>query len=247
MLQGVYHKAQKGEFRFSLPIGYQYNQDGKIIKALDEQIRHMIQLTFETFFEIDTLAGVLRYLLAQDLRFPRQAVYEKHVRWVRPYYEAIRDLLNTPLYTGTSVFGRTKMLKVLDEHGHQNTRQIQQHMQDWAVMIHEHHPAYISWEQYLNIQAQLAKNMAVPKGQKSQVVREGRALLQGLAVCGKCGCGMHVQYHAQGTQTYHSYVCRKAYRNYRKQICQTIGGRTIDHAVSEIFLKTFQPASLNIH
>jgi excisionase family DNA binding protein len=247
MLQGAYHKAQKGELRFSLPIGYQYDPDGKIMKALDEQIRHMIELTFEKFFEIGTLAGVLRYLLEQDLLFPRQAVYEKHVRWVRPYYGAIQAMLKNPLYTGTYVFGRTKTVKVLDEHGHQKTRQIRQEMQDWAVIIHEHHPAYISWDQYLTIQAQLAKNMAVSKGQKSQVVREGRALLQGLAVCGKCGCGMQVQYHGQGTQTYHCYVCRKAYRNYRKQICQTIGGRKIDQAVSEIFLKTFQPASLNIH
>jgi DNA invertase Pin-like site-specific DNA recombinase len=247
MLQGAYHKAQKGELRFSLPVGYQYDQDGKMIKALDEQIRHMITLTFEKFFELGTLGGVVRYLVEQDVLFPRQAVYEKHVRWVRPYYGAIRDMLKNPLYTGTYVFGRTKTVKVLDENGHQKTRQIRQKMEDWDVMIHEHHPAYISWDQYLTIQAQLAKNMAVPQGQKSQVVREGRALLQGLVVCGTCGCGMQVQYHGQGTQTYHSYVCRKAYTTYRKQICQSIGGRTIDHVVSEIFLKTFQPARLNIH
>jgi hypothetical protein len=210
MLQGAYHKAQKGELRFSLPVGYQYDHTGKIIKALDEQIRQMIALTFRKFFEIGTVCGVLRYLLEQELLFPRQAVYEKHVRWVRPYYGAIRAMLNNPLYTGTYVYGRTKMVTVLDEHGHQKTRQIRQQMEDWDVIIHEHHPAYISWDEYLQIQTRIAKNMAVPQGQKSQVVREGRALLQGLALCGKCGCAMQVQYHGQGMQTYHSYVCRKA-------------------------------------
>ena len=49
MHQGLFHKAQKGELRLPLPAGYQYDPDGKIIKSLDEQITHVIDLAFIKF------------------------------------------------------------------------------------------------------------------------------------------------------------------------------------------------------
>ncbi len=55
MLQGLYHKAQKGELKFKLPVGYQFDPDDKIIKSLDEQVTHIIDLTFKKFFEIGTV------------------------------------------------------------------------------------------------------------------------------------------------------------------------------------------------
>jgi len=247
MLQGLYHKAQKGELRFKLPVGYQFDSDSKIIKILDEQVTHIIDLTFKKFFEIRTVNGVLKYFLEEDLLFPRQASFEKKLRWVRPYYKAIRDTLGNPLYTGTYVFGRTKIVKELDENGNQKSRQKRQDIKDWDVIIHDHHPAYISWDQYLKIQKQIEKNATPPKSHTSQVVREGSALLQGLARCGNCGRSMHVSYHGQGGKSYPYYICNMAYRNFSEHYCQSIGGRRLDQAVSNTFLEAISPASLNIH
>jgi DNA invertase Pin-like site-specific DNA recombinase len=247
MLQGLYHKAQKGELKFKLPVGYQFDHDGKIIKSLDEQVTHIIDLTFKKFFDIGSANGVLKYFLEEGLLFPRQATFDKKVRWVRPYYRAIRHTLGNPLYTGTYVFGRTKVVKELDEHGNQKSRQKVQDMKDWDVIIHDHHPAYISWDQYLKIQKQIEKNTTPPKSQANQAVREGSALLQGLARCGNCGRSMHVTYHGQGKQSYPYYVCNMAHRNFGARYCQSIGGRRVDQAVSDTFLAAVFPASLNIH
>lgn len=247
MLQGLYHKAQKGELRFKLPVGYQFDHDGKIIKSIDEQVTHIIDLTFKKFSEIGSVNGVLKYFREEGLLFPRKATFDKKIRWVRPYYKAIRDTLGNPLYTGTYVFGRTKVVKELDEHGNQKSRQKTQQMKDWDVIIHDHHPAYISWEQYLKIQKQIEKNTVPPKFQASQVAREGSALLQGLARCGNCGRSMHVNYHGQGKKSYPYYVCNMAYRNFSEHYCQSIGGRRIDQAVSDAFLEAVSPASLDIH
>jgi len=247
MLQGLYHKAQKGELKFKLPVGYQFDPDDNIIKSLDEQVTHIIDLTFKKFFEIGTVNGVLKYLLEENLRFPRQASFEKKLRWVRPYYKAIRDTLGNPLYTGTYVFGRTKVVKELDEYGNQKSRQKKQDMKDWDVIIHDHHPPYISWDQYLKIQKQVEKNTTPPKFKASQVAREGSALLQGLARCGNCGRSMHVTYHGQGKRSYPSYICNTAYRNFSEHYCQSVGGRRLDQAVSDTFLEAVSPASLNIH
>ena len=247
MLQGLYHKAQKGELKFKLPVGYQFDPDDKIIKSLDEQVTHIIDLTFKKFFEIGSVNGVLKHLLEENLLFPRQASFEKKLRWVRPYYKAIRDTLGNPLYTGTYVFGRSKVVKELDEYGNQKSQQKKQDMKDWDVIIHDHHPPYISWDQYLKIQKQIEKNTTPPKFQASQVAREGSALLQGLARCGNCGRSMHVTYHGQGKRSYPSYICNTAYRNFSEHYCQSVGGRRLDQAVSDTFLEAAFPASLNVH
>jgi excisionase family DNA binding protein len=248
MLQGLYHKAQKGELRFKLPIGYQFDDDGKIIKSLDEQITHMIDLTFQKFFELGSVHAVLRYLLEEDLLFPRKSTFDKDTRWVRPYYRAIRQVLGNPLYAGTYVFGRTKVQRELDENGNPKVRHKTQRMEDWPVVIHDHHPAYISWDQYLKIQKQIEKNTSPPKSQAG-AVREGSALLQGLARCGKCGRSMSPTYHAKGKKSYPYYICNVAYRslNQSKHYCQTIGGRRVDRAVSDAFLKALAPSSANVH
>ena len=247
MLQGLYHKAQKGELKFKLPVGYQFDDDNKIIKSLDEQVVHIIDLMFKKFVEIGSANGVLKYLIEENLLFPRQATFDKKIRWVRPYYKAIRDNLGNPLYTGAYVFGRTKVIKELDENGNCKSRQIKQNIDDWNVIIQDHHSAYISWDQYLKIQKQIEKNAAPPKSQASQVAREGSALLQGLARCGNCGRAMHVNYHGQGKKSYPYYVCNTAHRNFSQGYCQSIGGRRLDQAVSELFLQTVSPASLNVH
>jgi DNA invertase Pin-like site-specific DNA recombinase len=246
MQQGLYHKAQKGELRFHLPAGYQFDLDGKIIKALDEQVTHIIDLTFKKFFEIGTVHGVVKYFLANNLQFPRNATFDKKIRWVRPYYRAVRTTLGNPLYSGTYVFGRTKVIKELDAAGNQKLRHINKDMEDWEVIIHDHHPAYITWEQYLKIQKQIEKNISPPKDHASRVVREGSALLQGLVRCGNCGRSMSVSYHGQNNKSYHYYRCNKQYHSFAKSFCQAIGGRRIDKTVSEIFLETISPASLNI-
>ena len=248
MLQGLYHKAQKGELRFKLPIGYQFSDDGKIIKSLDEQITHMIDLTFKKFFEIGSVHGVLRYLLEEGLLFPRKSTFDKNSRWVRPYYRAVRQVLGNPLYTGTYVFGRTKVQRELDEHGNPKVRHKTQRMEDWRVVIHDHHPAYISWDQYLKIRKQIEKNTSPPKSQAG-AVREGSALLQGLARCGKCGRSMSPAYHGKGKKSYPYYICNVAYRSLAqsKYYCQNIGGRRVDLAVSDAFLKALAPSAANIH
>jgi transposase-like protein len=184
--------------------------------------------------------------LANNLQFPRNATFDKKIRWVRPYYRAVRSTLGNPLYSGTYVFGRTKVIKELDADGNQKLRVINKNMEDWDVIIHDHHPAYITWEQYLKIQKQIEKNISPPKDHASRVIREGSALLQGIVRCGNCGRSMSVSYHGQNNKSYHYYRCNKQYHSFAKSFCQAIGGRRIDKTVSKIFLETISPASLNI-
>jgi len=69
------------------------------------------------------------------------------------------------------------------------------------VLIREHHPGYISFEQFLENQHRMRENSAMTDGDRAShagAVREGRALLQGLVRCGSCGRRMYVSYGAIG-------------------------------------------------
>ena len=74
-------------------------------------------------------------------------------------------------------------------------------------------------------------------------MREGAALLQGLATCGKCGRRLHTHY--QGRNASPGYHCSgKDIVEGRGVYCLTVGGVQIDRAVTEAFLKALTPATV---
>ena len=63
---------------------------------------------------------------------------------------------------------------------------------EWPVLIHDHHPGYISWDDYLANEARLAANRT---NAGARPPREGSALCQGIIGCGACGRPMCTRYH----------------------------------------------------
>src|SRR5450755_2836551 len=65
-----------------------------------------------------------------------------------------------------------------------------------TVLIPDAHPGYVTWEQFEHNQKLLASNAyAHSTDRAAGPAREGPALLQGLAVCGRCGRRMSIRYH----------------------------------------------------
>jgi hypothetical protein len=66
--------------------------------------------------------------------------------------------------------------------------------EDWHTVIRDAHPGYISWEEYEQNLHRLHENAQANGAQRRHgPPREGLALLQGLAVCGRCGERMTVR------------------------------------------------------
>jgi hypothetical protein len=119
----------------------------------------------------------------------------------------------------------------------------------WRVRIADHHESYISWEQHEQILAQIAAN-ATSKGEGGPP-REGRALLQGLLRCGRCGRKMHSAYSgARGREGWaQRYWCdprvgRIARHGPDGPECQGLGGRQLDEAVLEEVFRVLEPAAI---
>jgi len=70
MLEGMRHKARRGALRHPPPMGSVRGPDGDEQLDPDEQAQRVIRLLCETFEEHGSLHGVLRSLVAHDMRGP---------------------------------------------------------------------------------------------------------------------------------------------------------------------------------
>src|SRR6185369_11369332 len=72
MLAGLQHKAEKSELRFRLAPGYEFGEEGDIVKTNDEQVAQFIELLFNKLFEIGSISGLIKFLLHEGLQLPRR-------------------------------------------------------------------------------------------------------------------------------------------------------------------------------
>ena len=241
---GLRHKAARGELRQLLPVGLDYDEDARVVLSRDEAVRTAIAAVFDRFDELGSARQVVLSLRADGLRLPRRSAGARVVRWAEATYPAVHDFLTNPAYGGAFVFGRTKVSRHLDEAGRIVTRERELPRQEWEVTIPEHHPGYVSWQTYLANQDRLRANARPPKGQGGGAAREGRALLQGLVVCGKCGRRMLVGYSGPDGRV-PRYLCAQGLRLYGSaRSCQSLSGRRLDAAVVEEMFTVLQPAAL---
>jgi DNA invertase Pin-like site-specific DNA recombinase/predicted DNA-binding transcriptional regulator AlpA len=241
---GLKHKAAKGELRQGLPVGLDYTDDDQVIITPDEAVAEAIATVFRRFEELGSARQVLLSLREDGLLLPRRRSGSRRISWQSATYPAVHDVLTNPAYAGAFVFGRTRTEKRLDATGRVITRVRLLPRDQWAVLIPDHHPGFITWSQYEANTAHLRANWRVPRGHGGGPVREGRALLQGLLQCGRCGRTMQTGYSGpRGNSP--RYVCARGQQLYGSGPgCQSIGGGRLEHTVLEQLFAILEPASL---
>jgi hypothetical protein len=109
------------------------------------------------------------------------------------------------------------------------------------------HPGYITFQQYeANLERLHANAQANGAERRKSPAREGPALLQGLAICGRCGERMTVRYHCRHGQLLPDYLCQKAGISKATPICQQIPGQGLDQVISQLLLETVSPIALEV-
>lgn len=244
---GIRNKAARGELRRGLPVGFVWGeQDGEVLFHPDEAVTGAIRTVFERFAEFGSARRVWLWFRSESLSFPLQttpAGLPGPIRWVTPTYTALHHILTNPVYAGAYTYGKTGYERYVDEHGAVKKRIRHLPMDQWAVLIPEHHPGFIDWATYQGNQARLDSNTRPKPHQPGGAVREGSALLQGMATCGHCGRRLHVHY--RGRNSAPGYHCAgKDIVEGRGQYCLTIGGRAIEQAVAKAFLEVVTPAAV---
>lgn len=245
MVQGKRNKAQRGELGFAVPIGYVRRPSGEIRFDSDEQVQQVVRLIFRKFEELGTLNAVLRYLVRHEIQVGVRVLSglnKGDLAWRRPNRPTLQNLLKNPTYAGAYAYGRSHFDPRKQTPGRPYTGYVVTRQPDWLVLIQDHHPAYISWEQYQQNLAQLQANQA--RADERGSVRPGTSLLSGLLLCRKCGCRMTIQYH-QG-QHQHRYVCCREAADYGGKRCQCLSGTCLDEFIAEQVLLALEPAAIEL-
>jgi DNA invertase Pin-like site-specific DNA recombinase/predicted DNA-binding transcriptional regulator AlpA len=234
MEEGQLSKAQRGQLYKTVPTGYVREGDG-LRKDPDPQVRHAIGRVFELFREVGTARQVVQALRAEGMQLPSQKHNRRPLVWSAAGYDRVYKVLTNPLMGGAYVYGRQRTEVYLDERNQPRKKVRRLPQEQWRVLLEEHHEGYVSWEEWQAIQAQLKANSTRARG----APREGRALLQGLAVCGECGRALQVRYGAG-----HGYLCRPSRSGAERGGCLSVGGQRLDAVVAELFLEAVRPAGV---
>lgn len=241
---GIRNKAQRGELRRGLPIGFVWGeQDGEVLFHPDQAVAGAIRTVFEKFAEMGSIRQVWLWFRSQSLLFPLQSNSAAEIQWVTASYTAIRTVLTSPVYAGAYAYGKTRHERYVDPAGRVRKRVRHLPRSEWAVLIPEHHEGFIDWETYQMNQDRIGRNTRPGPHQAGGAVREGSALLQGLATCGLCGRRLRVYY--QGKNSTPGYYCASnQITNGKGTWCLRVGGARIDDAVVRFFLEAITPAGM---
>lgn len=241
---GIRNKAARGELRRGLPVGFVWGEhDGEVLFHPDQAVTGAIQTVFDKFVQMGSVRQVWLWFRSQDLRFPLQSNTLAEIRWVSPTYHALHSILTNPVYAGVYAYGKTRQERFVDETARVRKRVKRLPQSQWAVMIHDHHEGFINWETYEMIQSRIAKNTRPLPHKASGAIREGSALLQGLATCGRCGRKLRVYY--RGKYSAPGYYCASnRVMEGRGEHCMRVGGVRIDQAVADAFLDAITPAAI---
>jgi len=241
---GIRNKAARGELRRGLPVGFVWGEaDGEVCFHSDEAVVTAIRTVFERFAETGSARRVWLWFRSEGLKLPLQMYARADIRWVEASYTAIHHVLTNPVYAGAYVYGKTRQETILDASGARKKRIRHLPRSEWQVLIPDHHPGFIDWQTYEANQARIAKNTRPGPHKVGGAVREGSALLQGLASCGHCGRRLHTHY--RGRNSTPGYHCPgKVLVEGRGVYCLNIGGVQIDKAVADAFIAALEPAKL---
>jgi DNA invertase Pin-like site-specific DNA recombinase len=242
---GIRNKAARGELRRGLPVGFVWGDaDGEVRFHPDEAVTSAIRAVFTRFAELGSVRQVWLWFRSERLSFPLQTHGVEGIRWVAPTYTAIHHMLTNPVYAGAYVYGRTRRERYVATDGTIQQRIRRLPRAEWGVLLPNHHEGFIDWETYETNQARIDSNVHPHPHLPGGAVREGAALLQGLATCGHCGRRLHTHY--SGRSAAPGYHCSgKDLVEGRGVYCLTVGGIQIDEAVTTAFLAALTPAAVN--
>jgi DNA invertase Pin-like site-specific DNA recombinase len=247
LIGGQLAKASRGELEMKLPVGLVNDASGHVVLDPDVQVQNSVRTFFATFRRTGSATATVRSFREQGFLFPRRLSTGPHkgdVAWGPLMHTRALRVLKNPRYTGAFVYGRCETRRTPG--GKDVRRPLPR--DKWHTMILNAHPGYITWEDYEENGRRLHQNaQANGADRRRSPPREGPALLQGLAVCGRCGQRMAVRYYVNGRgELVPEYHCQKRAVEAAEPLCQRFVGAVLDRAVGDLLVETVTPLALEV-
>ena len=243
---GQLSKARRGELQMGLPVGLVYDPAGKVVLDPDAGVQDAIRQVFTLFARTGSARAVVQRFNAAGLLFPvrvRTGAHKGELAWMPLKHWRVLRTLHNPRYAGAFAYGRRR-----ERVGANGKKTFDTLPRDqWVALIPDAHPGYIDWAQYETNQKLLLGNAQAHGRERSAgPAREGPALLQGLAVCGRCGQRMTVRYHTRRGVEVPDYQCVRTSIDDGGRRCQAIPGADVDTAIGQLLLDTLTPLALEV-
>ena len=228
--------AERGELRAPLPVGLVYDDDSMVVIDPDAEVRAAVADVFACFAAAGSAYGVVAAFAGR--KFPQRAyggAWAGQLRWGPLTHHRVLQVLKNPAYAGAYVHGRHVTRKTVDADGNVRTVTAEVPRAQWKVLIKDHHPGYVTWDEYLAVEARLAANWTASG---ARTVREGSALCQGIIYCGSCGGPMVANYQG-GDRA--NYECHSRRDGKKAPGCRGIATAALDDAVARVLLDALTP------
>src|SRR6516162_10379449 len=243
---GQLSAARRGQLRTGLPVGLAYDGAGYVVldpnAGVQQALRHLVAV----FARTGSARAVVAAFAAEKLLFPVRigtGPRKGELAWMPLTHWRVLRTLHNPRYAGAFAYGRRR--GTISANGKNSCQPLPR--DQWTALIPAAHPGYITWETYEANQQTLAGNAAARGADRAAgPAREGTALLQGLAICGKCGRRMTIRYHARGGTEVPDYQCMRECIDNAGPRCQTIPGGAADAAAGQLLLATLTPLTLEV-
>jgi DNA invertase Pin-like site-specific DNA recombinase len=240
---GVLNKVRRGEYRCVLPTGFVYNETGVVVLDPDAQVRETIAHFFETFARVGSAHQTVKAFRDEGLRFPsRLRAPASGVSFHPLTASAAMRTLRNPRYAGAYAYGQRVYCRTVE--GKKTHRK--RATNEWLACIPNAHVGYITWDRYQENLRLLASNGHGYDVARASPPREGVALLQGRAVCGRCGQQMRVRYRDARGRLESWYVCDRSADARAEPNCQSLAGAPIDEAIGLLVVEKMTPAAVEL-
>ena len=243
---GQLSKARRGELAMALPVGLVYDPTRKVVLDPDTGVQDALRHVFTVFARTGAARATVAEFNTSGLLFPvrvHSGARKGELLWMPLTHSRILHVLHNPRYAGAFAYGRHRQQRTPDG---KKTTTVQPREQ-WFVLIPDAHPGYITLEQFDTNQRTLTDNARAHGADRAAgPAREGPALLQGLAICGRCGNRMTVRYHTRRGHQIPDYHCNRDCIENANQPCQRVPGGTVDAAMGQLLVQTLTPLSLEV-
>ena len=235
-------KALRGDVMTRVPVGYVRKAGNGIEMTPDRQVQQAIRAFFAQLRTCSSLRQVLLLAHQEKTLFPVLCLRDgcESVEWRLPSYQQLLRMVKNPVYAGAYAWGRSgARLRVVDG----RSRKTEGHrlpMDQWQVLLKDHHAGYIQWEDYQANLHKLVSNQTKTHQTSRGAARSGNALLAGLFRCARCGHKLHVAYRGHGDHA-SRYWCMTGNREQGSPSCFAFGGLRVEKAVVEEALEACQP------
>jgi DNA invertase Pin-like site-specific DNA recombinase len=244
-LEAQRSKAQRGELWMHLPVGLVYGPTGAIELDPDARVQQAIRLVLQKFDELGSTRQVLLWLRRERISVPvtRGGKAGRYTEWASPMYTRVHAIVTNPFLAGAYVYGRSASRTTIVDGRIRRTSGHALTVDQWPVVIPDHHPGYLDWPSYLRHLTMIESNAYMKPGARKSA-RGGRSLLAGLLRCRRCGHTLQITYSGRESKS-PEFRCLRRHHQTGSAPCVSCTGQVVEAAVSAQLLQAIEPQTID--